>query len=98
MNRLWGYVEVLCVIIILGSTAGIVFSVGESQGGGVYKMTERPPWLIYAAMGLGATMIIGVFAHISRRSEGVSIKARILQTALLVLFFAGAIGLANMFR
>ncbi|WP_377891767.1 hypothetical protein [Alkalihalobacillus sp. R86527] len=98
MNKVWGFIEVVCVIIILASTAGLVFSLGEPQGDGVYKMTERPPWLIYAGIGLGTTMVVGVFAYISRRSEGVSVKVRLFNTILLILFFGGAISLLNMFR
>lgn len=98
MNRIWVFIEAIVVIIVLVSSFGIVFSVGESQGGGVYKMTERPPWLIYAVVGVCVVMVIGVFAYISRRSEGVSVKVRLFKAILLILFFGGAISLLNMFR
>ncbi len=80
------------------SSFGIVFSVGESQGGGVFKLTERPPWLIYAIIGLFLVGGVGVFAHMSRVNEGKSVWERIIQTVLIFVFFGVIISLLNLFR
>ncbi|MCA0989592.1 hypothetical protein [Guptibacillus algicola] len=98
MSKVWGYIEAIAAVTVLGSTLGIVFSLGESQGGGVYKLTERPPWLIYAVIVVCIVSVIGVFAHMSRRNLGESISVRLIQTVLMILFIGVILTITNSFR
>ncbi|WP_377891770.1 hypothetical protein [Alkalihalobacillus sp. R86527] len=98
MKKVWGFIETIAGVIVIVSIIGIILTVAENQGDGVYKMTERPPWLNYAGVAVVLTMIIALFAHVSRKSEGESVKFRAIQTAFYIIFVGGILTLVNLFR